>query len=359
MERIKTALLYDPYVDTLGGGERYVLTIAEILLKNNWQVVLAWSDESIIKNAKQRFSLDLANLFCSKEHYDLLSSSNTVITRQKSLSQFDLTFIVSDGSIPLMFGKKKLLHYQVPFTKVNRSTLVNRIKLLSIDRLIINSKFTESVIRKTLKTNKTTVLYPPIDTSSFTPGKKKKIILGVGRFASPSHSKRQDILINAFKKLVDSGLKDWKLILAGGQKGSDTQLNKFKELSKGYPVDFMINPNFQKLQKLYAEATFFWHAAGFEVDENLNPEAVEHFGITTVEAMSAGCVPVVINKGGQKEIITSQSGRLWNSVNELIATTKKIIKDPTLTKKLSRGAINRSQHFSEQNFSQQLLDIIA
>ena len=29
----------------------------------------------------------------------------------------------------------------------------------------------------------------------------------------------------------------------------------------------------------------------------------EHFGITTVEAMAAGCVPVVIDKADQREIV--------------------------------------------------------
>ena len=28
----KRAAIYDPYLDTLGGGERYCLTVAEILL---------------------------------------------------------------------------------------------------------------------------------------------------------------------------------------------------------------------------------------------------------------------------------------------------------------------------------------
>jgi len=37
------AAIYDPYLDTLGGGERYCLTVAEILLKNGWQVDLFWS----------------------------------------------------------------------------------------------------------------------------------------------------------------------------------------------------------------------------------------------------------------------------------------------------------------------------
>jgi len=33
--------------------------------------------------------------------------------------------------------------------------------------------------------------------------------------------------------------------------------------------------------------------------------SLEHFGITTVEAMAAGCVPLVYDSGGQAEIVSS------------------------------------------------------
>ena len=32
------AAIYDPYLDTLGGGERYCLSVVEFLLQNNYQV---------------------------------------------------------------------------------------------------------------------------------------------------------------------------------------------------------------------------------------------------------------------------------------------------------------------------------
>ena len=44
------------------------------------------------------------------------------------------------------------------------------------------------------------------------------------------------------------------------------------------------NCPFEELIKLYEKAKIFWHGAGFGENENLNPEKMEHFGITTVSA---------------------------------------------------------------------------
>jgi len=53
----------------------------------------------------------------------------------------------------------------------------------------------------------------------------------------------------------------------------------------------------------YRAASIFWHAAGWGEDDRY-PGRFEHFGIVTREAMSAGCIPVVIGKAGQIEIVT-------------------------------------------------------
>ena len=81
---------------------------------------------------------------------------------------------------------------------------------------------------------------------------------------------------------------------------------------------------------------------------------MEHFGLTTVEAMSVGCVPVVINKGGQSEIVTDDCGYRWNTLEELILYTEKLFKKSELLKNMSYNAKKRSEFYSTENFIMRL-----
>lgn len=352
------AVIFDPYLDTLGGGERYTLTLAQVLLEQNWRVELAWPDPDILKKAHQRFNLDLPSLKISPEYHDLFTQKHNLLDKRKALQNLDLVFFVSDGSVPVLFAKNTWLHYQVPFQKTNRFQIIDKLKLKSISQIIVNSQFTKQVIDKTLRTNRSKVIYPPVSTSQFKSGKKQNTILNVGRFASPSHSKRQDILIKTFKQLVNSGLENWQLTLAGSKKGSDNILKSLKQQARGLPIKFLVNPDFDHLRKTYSQASIYWHAAGYQVDQNINPESVEHFGITTVEAMASGCVPVVINKGGQPEIVTSESGFLWSTIHDLKIHTLKLIANSTLRKEMSQAAIKRSQHFNTQSFTDNIKTLL-
>ena len=393
-KKIKRAAIYDPYLDTLGGGERYCLTVAEILLKNNCKIDLFWSgDSNVIKKAEERFSLDLKDvnlipdIFKNKpQKIDLLESKEDIykystqffystnlwekmkllFKRYQTTKKYDLIFFLNDGSIPFLFGpKRKFLHVQVPF--IQQVSLLqqfsNFIKAKFIDKVVCNSSFTSKFIPNNFK-DKTFILYPPVDINKFSSVKNKKnIILSVGRFDNVLNAKKQDVLIQAFQKLLDScKTKDWKLILAGGSLEDpehNAYLKYLKEIAKNYPIEFMINPKFADLCDLYSVSSIYWHAAGYDVDENKNPEKTEHFGITIVEAMASGLVPVVINKGGIPEIINdNDNGFLWDSSEELIQKTKELINSPEQRQKMSAAAIEFCQTFSKENFEKQLLMLI-
>src|SRR5688572_10071922 len=126
--KIRTAVIYDPYLDTLGGGERYTLTVAQLLSNSRWKVVIAWNNLEVLDKARKRFELPLQNVEISDEYYNLLSGKSDLLTRRNALKNIDLTFFVSDGSVPILFGKNKFLHYQVPFTQINRNKLLNKAK---------------------------------------------------------------------------------------------------------------------------------------------------------------------------------------------------------------------------------------
>jgi len=92
---------------------------------------------------------------------------------------------------------------------------------------------------------------------------------------------------------------------------------------------------------------------GLNVDEEKNAIDVEHFGMTTVEAMSAGVVPIVINKGGQKEIVDHGiNGFKWNNLEELRAYTCTVMQDKTLQQSLALAAMEKSKTFSRESFYQ-------
>ncbi|MCX7840964.1 MAG: glycosyltransferase, partial [Anaerolineae bacterium] len=191
--------------------------------------------------------------------------------------------------------------------------------LKTYDALWAISKFTQTWIKRYWD-SPSQVLYPPVDVENFAPGEKQNQILSVGRFFVGSHNKKHDVLIKAFKEMVNEGLMGWKLHLVGGVGPNDDDKKYLQQLrvqAEGYPIEIHTDIPFVDLVKLYSESAIYWHACGFGEDEEREPIKFEHFGITTVEAMASGCVPVVINKGGQSEIVQhGRNGFLWNTLPE-------------------------------------------
>lgn len=359
----KLAAIYDPYLATLGGGERYCLTVAEILKKRGFKVDLFWSGSSSVVNlAQDRFSLDLsdlrlqADIFCQ---HGLASFINRYFITRK----YDLFFYLSDGSLPCLFSRRNLIHFQVPFnykfTPLHR--LLTSFKKRLYFSVICNSSFTQKFIQKSYGLN-TTVLYPPVDTKLYRAAHRqlrKNHILSVARFDNILNTKKQEILIKAFRRLsrIHPG---WRLVLAGATVNPNNSfLKKLFRLIDRYPVDVIVNPSFHRLRQLYQSAKIFWHAAGYRVDFQAHPESAEHFGMAVVEAMAAGLVPLVINQGGVTEIVRDQiNGFFWQNINQLVNITDHLIKSPTLLRQISRQAAIRSKEFSKEKFTYNFLKLI-
>jgi glycosyltransferase involved in cell wall biosynthesis len=341
--------IYDPYLDDLGGGEKYMMTIAEYLSRHH-SVDVFWNNKEDVKKVQNRFCLNLDGI---KVVNNIFSPKVSFIQRILKTSGYDIIIVLSDGSLPVCLAKKTLIHFQQPLPNVSPS-LKNKLKTIFISNFFCNSNFTKSFIDKEFGID-SKALYPPVEIKA-EKLKKENIILHVGRLrlmeGGTEDFKKQLIMIEVFKKMIKNGFSDWKLVL--GISVNDKEEDYLKSMQKsavGFPVEFLVNKNNDLLWKEYSRARIYWHASGFGENLEKYPQFAEHFGISTVEAMGAGAVPVVINAGGQKEIITDgENGYLWTSVDELISKTLNLAKDTVLLDKLSKNATESARKFSKDNF---------
>jgi glycosyltransferase involved in cell wall biosynthesis len=339
------AAIYNPYLDTLGGGERYTMAFAQVLKGVGYRVDVEWKDATIKERLENRFGLELKNI--------------NFVSNIKRGDGYDVCFWVSDGSIPLLRSRKNILHFQIPFKNINGKTLLNRMKFYRINRVICNSYYTKRYIDREFEIN-SDVIYPPVSIDKIKPKIKENLIISIGRFSHLTQAKRQDVLIKSFKRIYDSGYKKWRLILAGGvEVGVDNFIDKLKEKSVGYPINILESPSFKELKDLYGHAKIFWSASGFGIDEEKEPQRVEHFGITVVEAMAGGCLVMVYAAGGHKEIVSdSFNGFLWRTSKELILKTEKLMENINLIRKLSHQAKKDSLVYEYERFEAQVLEIL-
>ena len=347
--------VYDPYLDDVGGGEKYMLTAAECLSSNH-EVSIFWDNVDDLEVAKERFGLSLSKIQITK---NIFSPKVGFIKKIFETKKYDAIIFLSDGSIPVSLSKNLFMHVQQPIKGAGQG-FKTRLKLLRVKKVFCNSYFTKGYIDKQLGTE-SLVIYPPVDLHP-RKVKKENTILHVGRFRVVDETvggakdyKKQYIMVDAFKKMCNK-IPKWKFVLAVSVKESDEgNFDRLVTSTKNYPIEFLVNKTNDELWEIYSRAKIYWHSSGFGEDLDRHPEFAEHFGISTVEAMGAGAVPVVFNAGGQKEIVEDNiSGLLWNSLNELEEKTLYLTKEDKILWKISEEAIKRAKDFEGKRFCDEI-----
>jgi glycosyltransferase involved in cell wall biosynthesis len=385
---MKKILILNPYIPTLGGGEKHMgylcrflelrYTDVEIeILVHNYNDIDVFSPSYItIADLNRQFNLDLQKTTIKKltignnatplgflkykrqiesitSKYDLFVNfmyfSKHYGRAKKNIysCMFPPQKFISDSRFEKSFGYRLLAkHLDAKFTN-------------SYDVFISNSQFTNHWLREFWgKGLNQKIIYPPVFEeleikNRFSLSEKKNIILSVGRFFVNDHNKKQDILVDFFIRNYNL-LKNTEFHLIGALSNNPVDVKYvegIKEKIKGFPITLHINAPFIEVMQYYREAKIFWHATGCDRDENIEPDKMEHFGITTVEAMSFGAVPIVVNKGGQKEIVENGvSGYLWNSEKDCIDSTLKVLETPDLYEKMSMAAHHKSYSYSIEQF---------
>lgn len=342
----KKAALYNPYLNTLGGGEKHILSILKALEDEGFSIDIFWNEE-LSTQIEKRFDLKFNNLNFIP---NIFKDGSSVLKKLAILGRYEKFFYVTDGSYFFSTAKKNYVFAMVPKKESFDQGFLNKLKLTNWN-FITNSGFTQSFLSKW--GIKSQVIYPFLD-EKFLDNQsetvnKEKIILTVGRFFDHLHTKNHNLAIEVYKR-NNLKLKGFKLILAGGLIQEDQDyFNKLKKLAGGdRDIIFKTNLSFHELLELYNKSLIYWHFAGFGVDEQKNPELVEHFGITPLEAMARGCLTFVYDAGGPREIVKdNQNGFIFKNEEVLMVKTLDIVKNNKLQEKIRASA----QEFIEENFS--------
>jgi glycosyltransferase involved in cell wall biosynthesis len=235
----------------------------------------------------------------------------------------------------------------------------SRKALRTYDLLIADSSFTQRWITKRWRRT-SEVVYPPVE--PFARGRKLNRILHVGRFCPLLHNKRQLEMVRAFRELCNAGLSGWELHLAGSLGPVARDQDYFRRCiaeGNGLPVFFHSNCHIEDLRALYASASIYWHATGLGESVEAHPERFEHFGISVVEAMSAGCVPIVLGEAGPAETVRDGvDGFHWHTPEGLVRRTLEVVQQPAKREAMAREAQERSAAFDSARFSCSVRDFV-
>ncbi len=210
--------------------------------------------------------------------------------------------------------------------------------------LLANSQFTASTFMETYgEEHKISVLYPPVaigeNKISF---KANSNVVCLGRIHP---SKKQLEIVKLAKQLIN-----FNFFIVGFAKQGDSYLEECRNYIKANNVEnVQIIPNalVQERDEILRNSSYFLHLL-----------EDEPFGISTVQAIEFGCIPIVPNSGGQIEIVTEERLR-FNSLDEIpsILSNMSNSKEEEKEQILERLFLN-IDNFSNQKFDKQFLELI-
>ncbi|AFZ04869.1 glycosyl transferase family 2 [Oscillatoria nigro-viridis PCC 7112] len=363
-DRKMSIAIYDHGLHFIGGGQKYVATLAS-LLQNEFEITFIANKAVAISDLESWYGLNLSG--CQIKIIPL------AFYEKRGMQCIDSSIIVEDMENPFDEIARESKNYDI-FINANQLEKVKPLSPISIffchfpntfrnrhfavddyTFIIANSQFTVKWLEKRWNLQPTFLLYPPIEMATVKVP-KEKIILAVGQFEAGG-TKKQIELIQAFRSLLadyPEEFQGWRLVLAGSSIPKNPYLKTVQNLLKqdSRAIELKVNADFDEVKSLYARASIFWHGCGLG---EVNPQRFEHFGMATVEAMQNSCAPIVFNGGGQPEIVEhGRSGFLFNTVEELCQHSHQLIVNPDLLAELQTGAQQRSQNFRLARFDKKV-----
>lgn len=375
------AALYTPYNIVPGGGERYLLSAAAVFQALNFHVLLLTSDNNVCKTKSMLLEVVEAlevPLNPSKLSYERVADIRRFSLRQAA--RFEVFFLLGNEKLPQFsgLGKVNLYMCQFPFD-LNRKNGMHELNAFSTyDNVLVNSrytyrhynKYTQSAFLEAGKVNLPTplvsLLYPPVAERMYDSLKKitvhRKDIIMIGRIFDGRQNKGYRAALSMFQQVMQCTEYDVRLHIVGSLMPGHEEFYQILVTTVrriGLNVDFHINAHQSEIMDILSKSLVQWHLTGIDSVEQ-DPASEEHFGVSVVEGMQAGVIPVVINKGGLGEIVQNgSSGFIGASKAEVVHLTCALFQKPSShLLDIGKEAQSSAKAFSYDRFQKSLCVLV-
>jgi len=358
-----------------GGGGRVSLEIASVLREKGFRVTYVTNSKDSMKKCadllqlpgdyevvevKSMFERALAltgrfiryrRLVLLTKAYEKLASMGvdglTVDTDTNTAFNVDISYIHYPAVLSTV--ESNMLHWKL----YNRLVARKARSMMGKPRLVLaNSSWTAGLIKETYGLN-AEVLHPPVDVDyyAYEGGRKERIIVTTSRITP---EKNLHLLPRVASKLPNY---EWYLVGSTGYSRIEKYLAKRivnrieHEKRKHNAWNFHVVTDLprRELRELLQRAVFYIH-----------PPFPEHFGISVVEAMSAGAVPIVYRDGGAwVDVVSDISQELgYVELGEIPAIIRNLENNPRKLDELRETAVEKSMEYRREVFQEKFTSIL-
>jgi len=207
------------------------------------------------------------------------------------------------------------------------------------------SRYVEGILRGYFGPFNCKVFYPPtvFEFGSRAAPRDPLLAIYVGRIFPPK--KITDIIAIVEKARAISG-KDLKLRVAGVL-APIPYTNLLKSLASERPWLELVGPVYGKEKEAFMlSATYALHA-----------ERDEAFGIAIAEYLKAGCIPVIPDQGGPREIVDDKSLE-FRTIDEAANTLARLAGDETFREERRRHCAGRAALFTRAAYEERQREVV-
>ncbi|MDP4176656.1 MAG: glycosyltransferase family 4 protein [Bacteroidota bacterium] len=351
-----------------GGMEMFVISSIKLMLADGYSVCLACIKDSPIERESKDLPIDRILVDSPSLNY---KNVNAFIKNLKS-NDYDIIHTHYSKDLWIIVPVLKMLGLSTPLlmtkhlgSAIKKKDILHRFIYKRLNHAVaISEVIRKNILDTTVMDEKdVSVVYNFIDNKEYRNDRSEKllrkeykiddstIVLGmVGRITP---AKGHEDVINAIKELDKNDLNIKVFVIGGASSDEIGFEEKLKSLVKEYGLDkYFIFTGFRSnIADLLPSFDIF-----------LFPSHAEAFGLSLLEAMSAGLPNVVCFSEGVKEIAIENVTSLTYDKDDyktLASQILKLINDKDLQAKLSENSVNRAGDFSTEAYQEEISKLYA